>query len=291
MKILVTGGNGFIGKYLLKEFIDNKFEVYTIGLNKSSKKNHFQCDLFNEDKICKILKEINPTHLIHLAWNTEHGKYWSSFLNFNWIRISSLLVNKFYENGGDYALVAGTCAEYSWKNNILNESSELNSNSLYGLSKDFTRKVIQNFTDLHKTKFCWVRIFFPYGYGEHKSRLIPSLIDVVKKNKRPFGVNHDHVRDYIHVSDVAGAINHLIKNDFCGVYNISSSEGVTIEEIVNKVSNFFNYNPTNILKLKSKRNNDPKSIIGDNKLLLSTGWNPKIDFDYGLKIFIKEYLR
>ena len=75
--------------------------------------------------------------LLHLAWATEHGAFWTSPDNVRWLEASLALLRAFVAGGGARAVVAGTCAEYSWSTeaDVLAEEAPLEPATLYGASK------------------------------------------------------------------------------------------------------------------------------------------------------------
>lgn len=226
------------------------------------------------------LKEINPTHLIHLAWYTEHGKYWNSHSNINWINATSRLIEAFCQSGGEHVLVAGTCAEYDWNYGYCSEdSTPLMPNTLYGICKNSTRQVAIQICKEHKIRFAWTRFFFPFGAGESKERLIPSLFQVFREKREAFGVNSSIYRDFLHVTDISDAITicSLLKTH--GEINICSGEPRSLEFIVKRIADMCKVSPEKVLSLKSERQNEPKFLIGNNAKLKKLGWKQRISFE------------
>ena len=86
MKILLTGATGFIGQYVAESLINKGIDFVTIGRRvPNTNKQHISADLLLTDSFDQILKTAQASHLIHLAWFAEHGKYWSSPLNDKWV--------------------------------------------------------------------------------------------------------------------------------------------------------------------------------------------------------------
>ena len=93
MKVLVTGASGFIGSYLVSILENSNYDVHaTYHDNKpneiNKKTNWHQLDLFENIKVENLIQTIKPNHIIHLAWLTEHGKFWDSPLNKDWVDAS-----------------------------------------------------------------------------------------------------------------------------------------------------------------------------------------------------------
>jgi nucleoside-diphosphate-sugar epimerase len=283
MKVLLTGGSGFIGRHVRQELQSNGIEYIELQRRDPTDGNSFKFDLLNEVNLDDILRDEKPTHLIHLAWYAEHGKFWDSELNVQWILASHRLVESFCKAGGSHILISGTCAEYDWKQGYcVEEITPTNPNTLYGIAKNSTRNLIELTCRRYNTKLSWARIFFPYGVGESRQRLIPSLFDAFTNKTHPFGVNADCYRDFLQILDVSKAIVHCSKTSSIGAINISSAQPVSIKHIVEKIANLCNQNPDLILNLAPAKIDPVKLLIGANEKLRSIGWKQTITLEEGL---------
>ena len=96
MKILLTGATGFIGKHVAERLITKGIDFVTVGRNSPNiNKEHINADLLLTNNFDQILETAQATHLIHLAWYAEHGKYWTSPLNDKWAEATLKLVEAF----------------------------------------------------------------------------------------------------------------------------------------------------------------------------------------------------
>ena len=112
------------------------------------------------------------------------------------------------------------------------------------------------------------------------------LADFFEGKKKAFEVNVDTYRDFLHVSDVANALFILSKSQASGTFNISSGEALPIRTIVNLMAKTMSASPSEIFEKSSKRLDQPKMLVGNNKLLRKLGWNKKIELVNGIKDFI-----
>lgn len=278
MRVLITGANGFIGRQVMLELARQNIECITVS--RDNRLNFggvfIQGDLLQKNSHHEIIKKANATHLIHLAWYAEHGSYWNSFKNIHWMDCSINLIKEFCRAGGEFVAVAGTSAEYGLSSGYLAEDDpNLKPNTLYGVCKDATRRVVSSVCDLHSTRLVWTRIFIPYGPEEDPRRLIPSLHRVFQHKQNPFGVNAASYRDFIHVKDVASAYLELIRSEAGGVFNISSGRSTLIADIVRSIAALYNGDPDLILQLNTERPAESEIIVGNNKKLKSIGWFPR----------------
>ncbi len=230
----------------------------------------------DNNKHDEIIRYARATHLIHLAWYAEHGLYCSSLQNLRWVDSTVHLVEAFCKAGGKYVSVAGTSAEYDWsKGYLVEDDSYLNPATLYGVSKDVTRRLIASVCDFYSIPWMWGRIFIPYGPGEDVRRLIPSLHRVFQHKQSPFGVNASSYRDFIHVEDAASAFTHLVNAQVPGSYNISSGIPTLISDLVRNIAAHYKSDPDLILSLRTERPAEPVFIVGNNEKLLNLGWRPR----------------
>jgi len=282
MKVLLTGATGFLGKYVLADLQSHGTKVVVVGRTiPDSFKGHFICaDLLNSTTIDEVAKEANATHLLHLAWYAEHGKYWDSPLNLRWVDSTVRLVEAFCKYGGKRVVAAGTCAEYDWSYGYCQEDiTPTNPATLYGICKDTTRRMVESICESNQVTFAWGRIFFPFGAGEDDRRLISSLFEVFRGHKKAFGVNAVTYRDFLHITDVASAFLLLLQGSIIGTFNISSGEPTKIEDIVKMIAERCNADPNIILSLVAEqRKDDPRILLGDNRKLMSIGWNMRHPF-------------
>lgn len=293
MKVLITGASGFLGNAVASILKTSGIDYCAIGRkNNAGHSNFLEVDLLTDFDYSELFSFYMPTHLIHLAWYVEHGKYWNSYENLNWTNASFRLLDSFYKYGGKHAVVAGTCAEYDWQYGYFKENlTPVNPNTLYGISKDNTRRILQLLATKYGASLAWGRIFYPYGVEEPQSRLIPSLFQVFKEGGLPFGVNKSAFRDLLHVSDVAEAFVSCLEANYHGVINICSGNPVQIEQLVQLIAYICKQSPEAVLSIKADLRNDPQFLIGDNSILKSLGWKQKIGLNDGLKHFLNKYER
>lgn len=290
MKVLLTGANGFIGRYVLATLQRKGIEVVTLGRTPSKdfpQVEHISADLLASSNFLSLLENVEATHLLHLAWYTEHGEFWDSKLNFLWVDATRRLVEDFCLAKGQRVVIAGTCAEYDWSYGYCKEdNTPLTPSTLYGTAKDVTRRLVMAICNQYQVSFAWGRVFLTYGVGENRKRLIPSLIDVFQHEKEPFSVNTGIYRDFLHVSDVAEGFVTLLCADVSGTYNISSGQPLQLKNLIVELANSLNTDSVLILSHAVERKNEPLLVVGENTKLKSLGWKQRLTIDQGLKEYL-----
>lgn len=285
MRVLLTGGSGFVGRYVLKALQHQGIEVVTVGRARPQPSVRFiEADLLSVTDFGPLLQQVQATHLLHLAWYAEHGKYWTSPLNLRWAQATTRLVEAFCAAGGQQVVVAGTCAEYDWMHGYCREdSTPLTPATLYGTAKDATRRLVMAVCAQHQVPCAWGRIFLPYGQGESASRLVPSLIEVFRGLRAPFGVNATAYRDFLHASDVAEGFVRLLTTGASGAYNVCSGEPIRLAEVVRTLASLLGADPEPVLALTTERPGEPPLLVGENLKLKALGWRPALTLAQGLE--------
>lgn len=266
-----------MGRYVLSQLIAQHIEVVVAGRAAPAEFHgeFIEADLLHADTYASLVRRARATHLMHLAWYAEHGKYWSSPLNLRWLEASLRLVEAFCEASGEQVVAAGTCAEYDWSHGYCREDiTPLAPATLYGAAKDATRRVVAAVCGNHKVPFAWGRIFLPYGKGEDSRRLVPALIEVFQGKRQPFGVNALSYRDFLHVEDVARGFVQLLNSEAVGNFNISSGQPTRIAEVVRLIAHALDGDPGVVLDLSTDRPGEPEMLIGENTKLKALGWRP-----------------
>lgn len=291
-KILVTGATGFLGRYVLDLCQREKIQIVAIGRRSQIGREGVevvQADLLEVSDFDALIESLGATHLLHLAWYAEHGKYWASPLNLRWVETTMRLVEAFCKNGGRRVVAAGTCAEYDWSHGYCREdSTPADPASLYGIAKDAARRLVMGICRSYNVSYAWGRVFFPYGPGEASGRLIPSLISAFQGKSAPFGVNAIAYRDFLHASDVADAFITLLRADETGIFNICSGESTQLGMIVREIATQLNADPQPVLDLSKQRKGEPRLLVGDSSRLNALGWQPKITLPSGIRNYIGE---
>ncbi len=286
MKVLLTGASGFLGQYVLRALQQCGITAVAVGRRHPrdlAGATFAAADLLATEDLATLARQVGASHLLHLAWVTEHGTYWDSPENFRWVDASTRLVQAFCEAGGRHVLVAGTCAEYDWSQGCCREdTTPLEPATVYGVAKDATRRLVTALCTQHGVRCVWGRVFFPYGAGEAPARLVPSLVAALQGQCKEFGVHALQVRDFLHASDVAQAFVTLLRSQAGGCYNLSSGQAVPVGEVVETLARLLDADPQPVLGRAPTRPAGPAVLVGHNAKLRSLGWRQQSTLAQGL---------
>lgn len=283
MRILLTGGTGFIGNEVL-QILQNKKNKILILTRKSikNKKNleFYKCDFFKPNSYTKKINEFDPNIVVHCLWYgiPDLGKI-NSNLNYKYSKIFFKNVLKL--ESLKQILVSGSCFEIKLKNGKKNENCHTDNNSFFAAAKikiyNFLKKNVQK-----KHKLYWLRIFYAYGPNQRKQSLIPYIIDCLKKNKPLNLKNPYNCLDFIFVKDIATYFKKIISlSPPSGVYNVSTGSCVKIFKIFQILKKLINKKYKYNLSTNSRNS---ISFFGSNKKTIKrVFFKPKYNIQAGLK--------
>jgi len=265
MKILVTGGAGYIGSHTAKELIKEGFEVVVFDNFSTGKKELlvggelFEGDLMHKESIKKALGSKNIEAVLHFASLIQVGESYADprkYYTHNLITSLNLL-DVMLEAGVKYFVFSSSAAVYGEPlQNPIPESHPLNPFNPYGQTKFFVEKVIQDYERAYGLKFISLRYFNaagadPEGHlGElhdPETHLIPNILLFLLGKKKKFEIfgkdfptkDGTAVRDYIHVTDLAKAhvlsLKKLLKSPQSELINLGTNKGYSVLEIINKI--------------------------------------------------------
>lgn len=260
----MTGASGFVGSHMLGP-LSESYEVHCVSrLSEPTNADGVvwhASDLMDPQARSELFENVRPTHLVHLAWVTDHNSYWSSPDNLDWVVTSLMILREFEDRGGQRAVMIGTCAEYDWtQKDPYSESSPTVPRTLYGACKLATGIVSRAFSTERSISLAWARLFYPYGPREHPDRLVPSLVLSALQGETPVPRTPGNVIDLMYVADVASALGQLLTSNVEGVVNICTGRPVPIHVLASVISELAGLSPPDVADVGVGRG---EAIVGD----------------------------
>jgi len=287
-KVLITGARGFVGRHCLNLLTDAGFEVHAVSSSLSlpmdSQVIWHSADLLNVTDADRLIDQVRPVSMLHLAWITTPGEYWTSPFNDVWRQASEHLIGRAIEHGLRRLVAAGTCAEYDWSIGRCDEqTTPLSPGSPYSRSKDELRRSIQALASRQDLSFAWARVFFLYGPGEPAGRLVPSVIGHLLQEEPAQCSKGVHRRDFMYVRDAAAALVALLQSDLVGPVNIGTGQAVAVRDIAVKIGEVMGKpDLVRLGGLETARPEAPLVVAGTDRIRGELGFRPQWDIDRGL---------
>ena len=290
MKILLTGGCGYIGTNLTNELINHGHHVIVVDvmwfgnyLTKHDKLNVIKADIREIDKI--PMNDIDS--VIHLA-NIANDPTGDLDSKLTWevnALASKFLIEKAINNNVKQFIYASSGSVYGIKDEPrVTEELSLMPITDYNKSKMISERVLLSYKD--KINLYIVRPATVCGYSPRmRLDLSVSMLTMhALKNKKITVFGGNQTRPNIHMKDMIGVYLHFLNlgNKRSGIYN-AGFENISILDIAKKVNEYI---PSEIIITKS---DDPRSYRQDSTKLLQTGFIPKYRVENGIKDVMEAY--
>ncbi len=244
-RVLVTGASGFLGRAVVSRLLETGWGVDAVTSSGSPDPyvehqalRWHEADLLDDAAIEALLSATDASFLIHLAWAQPRPVY-DSPENFRWVSASTRLLKKFFENGGQRTVFAGSSAEYDWSSGICRErTTPLAGGGAYGAAKrglaELFHGLCEHYGDSENggVSGAWARIFFLFGPHEAEGRLAASVTRSLIEGGPVRCSEGTQIRDYLFVEDAADALVELLGSEITGPVNIASGEGVRVRDFV-----------------------------------------------------------
>ncbi len=300
-RVLVTGAAGFLGNPCCDFLSHRGLEVHAVSRSPAHARQAvesrrgirwWQTDLLEPGAARRLVEEIRPTHLLHLAWATGADGFRDSPENYRWIGPSLELLSAFAENGGRRVVGVGTGAEYHWgSGGVCSEASTpLRPTLTYGLCKRAFGELFSRFVEQHGLSGAWARLFFLYGPGEEPRRLVSSVILPLLRGE-PAVCNYDRLeRDYLFVLDAAEGLVKLLQSEVTGPINLASGQAPSLGELVRTAAaRLGRPDMVRLGGLPDGHHPSPRVVADISRARQELGWKPRWALANGLDFTIDSW--
>jgi len=293
-KILVTGASGFIGRQALIPLVEKGFEVHAVcrhPLKEIAGVTWHSTNLLDVQHTNECLREIKPSHLLHTAWVTEHGKFWQAPENKYWLESSKNLFQAFVAAGGTRIIGIGSCAEYEWRrkdNSPWKETDPCHPHTPYGKAKLALLEWLAAYAEKHAISYAWARLFLLFGPYENPARIIPYLINSALHGKPAHCSSGTQIRDFLDSETCGNLLAEIAASDLTGPVNLASGQAHSLKEIAAKIYDIAQKPNDCEFDPKLDRPDDPPYMVADiDTLRKVTKISDKYDISRALKTAIE----
>lgn len=302
MKVLITGGNGFIGSQLIPKLIEHGYDVYSLERyvtgryvlgGHRSVKTVFG-DLRDHFAVRKLVREVQPDAVVHLgsisavSYSYDHP---IEVMETNFLGTVNLAESCLREVPHfKHFLFAGTSEEYGNQEKVpIQETVELRPNSPYAVSKVAADKHLQYMRDAYDFPVTILRNFNTYGRRDNTHFVVERTIAQMLGGKTVKLGDPKPVRDFMYFYDHANSYLTCLENEksIGEIFNFCTGRGVSIAELVESIKELTGFESEVIWNSIPERPLDIAVLVGDHsKAKRILGWEPKFTLEDGLRVTI-----
>ena len=311
MKLLVTGGAGFIGSNFVRMALTDKFPDFNVeqltvldlltyagdeeNLKPiaSDKRYKFVKGDIRDLELAKKLMQ-DADQVVHFAAESHVDRSiegGSEFVSTNVMGTQVLLdaakssnIKRFVHVSTDE--VYGSISEGSWP-----EDHPLLPNSPYSASKAGSDLLVRAYNRTHKLDTVITRCSNNYGQYQFPEKVMPLFItNIIEGNKVPLYGNGLNVRDWLHVDDHCRGIALALTKGRAGeVYNIGGGTELTNVELTHKILKAMGVGEEFIQPVEDRKGHDLRYSVDISKINKELGYSPQVNFEEGLEQTINWY--
>lgn len=292
VKILITGGSGFLGSALACHLLNSGHELALI-LRPSSD----LCRLNGKDKFFDLgycstdyeidcyVKRVTPDVVIHTACSYgRDGETALQVIDSN-IRFGITVIE--------------SIIRANHKVKFINTSTALNSDvSLYSLTKNQFSKLSKFLVLKNDSQVQFINVLLQHLYGpnDHSNKFTTYVLNACSRNDQNLRLTKgEQIRDFVYIKDVIAAFDTLLtKKNFSEKYldvEIGSGVGVTVRKFVETVHRLTNSRTKLVFGALPYRNGEDMNCVANNEIINSLGWHPRFSLESGLHEIINLELK
>mgnify|MGYP001612233881 CR=1 FL=1 len=293
MKVVVTGGAGFIGSHINKALLDVCHQVKVIdNLSRATKANlderaeFVQTDISSPELSRELQGYDAVIHLANYIIVPESVENPVEYAENNVVGTVKLL-ESMRKAGVKKIIFSSSATVYGDSADLpLKEDSPLGvQTNQYGASKVAMEAFISVYNKLYNFDVIHLRYFNPFGpFEDHKpeTHAIPNFIkSTLKKEPIPLFWNGEQVRDFIYVEDLASAHVSVLETKGLEIFNVGTETGTKVKDVVEAIFEIVGYR-VEIKDLGERAGDAHATYASSQKLMQKTAWRPKTSLRDGL---------
>ena len=269
--ILLTGGTGFVGRQVLDELIRRGHRVRLIvrdgKQDRVARAGNIEnvvvtADAWREsvDWWAEACRGVDIA--IHAAWYVEPGRYLQSPANRDCFSGTLRLAEGAIRSKIRRFAGIGTCFEYDLALGDLSVRTALRPATPYAQAKADAFQAISPLLPAQGIEFVWCRLFYLYGAGEDRRRLVPYLRAKLAAGEPAELSSGTQVRDYLDVRDAGRMIVEVALGGAQGPVNVCSGRAITVRQLAERIAD--EYGRRDLLRFGARTENltDPPYVVG-----------------------------
>jgi dTDP-glucose 4,6-dehydratase len=307
MKILITGGAGFIGSEFTRQAVKKGLDVvvvdkltYAGDLERlkevEDKITFYKADIINKEFIEYIFNKEKPDIVVHWAAESHVDRSIldpSPFIDTN-VKGTQILLDAAKDNNVKLFINIVTDEVYGelGEEGQFYETTPLVPNSPYSVSKASADMIGRAYFRTYGLPLITVRPSNNYGWWQYPEKLIPVVILKALSNEPiPVYGRGLNIREWLFVSDCADAVFEIIEKGKVGeIYNVGSGQEKRNIDVVKSILKILNKPEDFITFVKDRPGHDYRYSLNTDKIKKEIGWKAKVNFEEGIEKTVKWYL-
>jgi UDP-glucose 4-epimerase len=289
VNIVVTGGSGFIGRSVVRYFVERGDHVTVV--DRAPYRGGAPVDVIagdlRESAVVERSIAADTDAIIHLAALTYVLKSMDDpqgVFDVNVVATQALLERARQVGVRHFVFASTNAVAGDHGQQAIDEASALHPLTPYGATKAACEMIISGYAHSYGILGASLRLTNAYGVGmEDKDSVIPRFVRAIKAG-RPVTVYGDgtQVRDYVYVTDICRAVDLAIRREFSGTLSIAGGQSYSVLDLVAKLGKVSG-RPVQVIHVPPKPGEMPAVRVSPAKARTAIGWEPEIQLDQGLE--------
>lgn len=297
-KALITGANGFVGSYTVKEFLSQGIEVVAVDIVKDPKRlesnprlEYFQCDLSQDlNSLIEKFKDKGVDTFVHFAWAGSAGPQRTDYkLQLSNASNTVECLKAAKEIECERFVCAGSIMEYEVESVVHAQGKKPGMGYIYGMGKLIAHCLCKSIATNIGIDLLWPMITNAYGIGELSPRFVNSTLRKIIHGEKLEFTSGIQNYDFVYVSDVAKAF-YLISQygrPFCE-YMIGSGQAAPLREFIERMISACDPNAQPIFgNVPYTGENMPIEKFSIEQLVNDCKFKPAVSFEEGTRLTMK----
>lgn len=235
MKVLVTGANGYIGRYVVKTLLDKGVEVIACDMNTENVDDRADRKVFNIFNLLEgnVFEQLgSPDVCLHMAW--RNGFIHNAPTQMEDLSAHYKFLTGIIDGGLKQLAIIGTMHEVGYWQGAIDEKTPCNPISMYGIAKDALRRSMIQYTQQNGCILQWLRCYYILGDDTKNNSIFSKLLIAAEEGKKTFPFTTGKNKyDFINVDELAYLISACVmQNEINGIIDCCTGRPISLAERV-----------------------------------------------------------